>query len=70
MRAVLRLIRSPMITAEAMSIAPLVCRPAELPERLAGLAMQGITEVAFQPMGDVTRELTAFARSAGLQGTA
>lgn len=59
-----------MITAEAMSIAPLVCGPAELPERLAGLAMQGITEVAFQPMGDVTRELAAFAHAAGLQEAA
>jgi 5,10-methylenetetrahydromethanopterin reductase len=55
------------ITGEAMSITPLVCKPAELPERLDGLATQGITEVAFQPMGDVTRELTTFARAAGLQ---
>jgi len=43
-----------------------VCRPDELPARLAGLAAQGITEVAFQPMGDVARELAAFARAAGL----
>jgi len=56
-----------VITSEALSIAPLVCRPAELPERLAALARQGITEVAFQPMGDVTRELSAFAHAAGLQ---
>ena len=55
-----------VITGEAMNIAPLVCRPDELPERLGGLAAQGITEVAFQPMGDVTRELVAFARAAGL----
>src|SRR5262249_5076987 len=55
-----------VITGEALSVAPLVCRPDELPERLAGLAAQGITEIAFQPMGDVTRELTAFARAAGL----
>ena len=56
-----------VITGEAMSITPLVCKPAELPERLDGLATQGITEVAFQPMGDVTRELTTFARAAGLE---
>jgi 5,10-methylenetetrahydromethanopterin reductase len=55
-----------VITGEAMNIAPLVCRPDELPARLAGLAAQGITEVAFQPMGDVARELAAFARAAGL----
>jgi len=59
-----------VITGEAMRITPLVCRPAELPERLAVLAAQGITEVAFQPMGDVVRELTAFARAAGLQRAA
>jgi 5,10-methylenetetrahydromethanopterin reductase len=55
-----------VITSEAMNIAPLVCRPDELPERLAGLATQGITEVAFQPMGNVPRELVAFARAGGL----
>jgi 5,10-methylenetetrahydromethanopterin reductase len=62
----LNVIDRQVMTAEALSTAPLVCRPAELPERLAGLARQGITEVAFQPMGDVARELTAFARAAGL----
>ncbi len=55
-----------VITDEAMNIAPLVCRADELPQRLAGLATQGVTEVAFQPMGDVARELVAFARAAGL----
>jgi len=55
-----------VITGEAMNIAPLVCRSDELPQRLALLATQGITEVAFQPMGDVPRELGAFARAAGL----
>jgi hypothetical protein len=35
------------------------------PEHI-GLA-EKLTEVAFQPMGDVTRELTTFARAAGLQ---
>jgi 5,10-methylenetetrahydromethanopterin reductase len=30
-----------VITGVSLSIAPLVCRPAELPERLAGLARQG-----------------------------
>ena len=59
-----------VITGEAMSIAPLVCKAAELPERLANLAKQGITEVAFQPMGDVKRELTAFARAAGMRQAA
>lgn len=33
----------------------------DLAERVAGLAALGITEVAYQPMGDVPRELPAFA---------
>ncbi|MGD9891952.1 MAG: LLM class flavin-dependent oxidoreductase [Dehalococcoidia bacterium] len=37
-------------------------------ERLTQLAQQGVTEVAYQPAGpDIPRELTAFARMAGLQ---
>ncbi|MDH3680689.1 MAG: LLM class flavin-dependent oxidoreductase [Acidimicrobiia bacterium] len=55
-----------VLVGEAMSIAPLVCEPDELGERLAGLGRQGITEVAFQPMGDIERELRAFAEAAGL----
>ena len=37
--------------------------------RLRALTPAGITEVAYQPMGpDIPRELTAFARAAGLAG--
>jgi hypothetical protein len=35
--------------------------------RLDSLGAQGITEVAFQPAGDIRRELTAFARAVGLE---
>jgi 5,10-methylenetetrahydromethanopterin reductase len=39
----------------------------ELRSRLAELATRGVTEIAYQPSGpDVPRELTAFARMAGL----
>jgi 5,10-methylenetetrahydromethanopterin reductase len=39
----------------------------ELRGRLAELATRGVTEIAYQPSGpDVPRELTAFARMAGL----
>lgn len=55
-----------VLVGEAMSIAPLICEADELPERLARLGDNGITEVAFQPMGDVERELRAFATAAGL----
>lgn len=54
-----------VITPESIRIAPL-CGPAsELPGRLEALAAQGITEVAFQPMGDIERELRTFAAAAG-----
>lgn len=55
-----------VLVGEAMSIAPLVCEARALPDRLERLASQGITEVAFQPMGDIGRELRAFAAAAGL----
>ena len=55
-----------VVTPEALSITPLTCPAAELPGRLERLAGQGVTEVAFQPMGDVERELRAFAGAAGL----
>jgi 5,10-methylenetetrahydromethanopterin reductase len=56
-----------VLVAEAMAIAPLVCEARALPDRLGQLGQQGITEVAFQPMGDITRELKTFAAAAGLQ---
>lgn len=55
-----------VVTGESIGITPLTCHRAELPDRLARLADQGITEVAFQPMGDVERELRTFAQAAGL----
>lgn len=55
-----------VLTGEAMSVAPLTCRAAELPGRLERLAEQGITDVAFQPMGNVERELRTFAAAAEL----
>jgi 5,10-methylenetetrahydromethanopterin reductase len=44
--------------------------PADTGARLRALTATGITEVAYQPMGpDIPRELTAFARAAGLADT-
>jgi 5,10-methylenetetrahydromethanopterin reductase len=40
---------------------------AELPEKIAGLAAHGVTELVYQPAGsDIDRELHAFASAAGL----
>ena len=53
-----------IVTGDALAITPLTCHGAELPGRLERLAEQGITDVAFQPMGDIDRELRAFAAAA------
>jgi 5,10-methylenetetrahydromethanopterin reductase len=57
-----------VVTGDAMAITPFTCHAAEVPARLERLAGQGITEVAYQPMGDVERELETFAAAAGLTG--
>jgi 5,10-methylenetetrahydromethanopterin reductase len=57
-----------VLTPEALPVAPLLCAADELGDRLQALADQGITEVAFQPMGDIGRELRAFAQAAGIGG--
>jgi 5,10-methylenetetrahydromethanopterin reductase len=59
-----------VVTGDAMSVTPLTCYGHELPARLERLAEQGITNVAFQPMGDVARELRTFAEAAGLRKSA
>jgi 5,10-methylenetetrahydromethanopterin reductase len=42
---------------------------AQIPEKIAGLAALGVTEVVYQPAGsDIERELQAFASAAGLEG--
>lgn len=44
---------------------------AALRERIEAVAARGVTEIAYQPAGpDIPRELTAFARMAGLAGEA
>ncbi len=55
-----------VLTAASLPIAPFVCHAGEVPERMERLAAAGITEVSFQPMGDVERELHAFAAAAGI----
>jgi 5,10-methylenetetrahydromethanopterin reductase len=42
---------------------------AQLPEKIAGLAALGVTEIVYQPAGsDIERELRVFASAAGLAG--
>jgi len=55
-----------VVTGVSMHIDPLTCEASALPAKLENLAGQGITEVAFQPMGAIERELQAFAAAAGI----
>jgi 5,10-methylenetetrahydromethanopterin reductase len=55
-----------VVVAEALPMLPLVASASELPGRLEAIGASGVTEIAFQPMGDVPRELRAFAAAAGL----
>jgi 5,10-methylenetetrahydromethanopterin reductase len=58
----------PFITPELLLQLGLAGSAAAQRDRLARLAEQGVTEVAYQPAGpDIPRELTAFAAMAGLQ---
>jgi 5,10-methylenetetrahydromethanopterin reductase len=57
----------PVITGDVVRAYTFTGEAADLRARIAGLAAKGTTEIAFQPAGpDIPRELTAFARMAGL----
>jgi 5,10-methylenetetrahydromethanopterin reductase len=56
-----------VLTAETIRSTTFTGTAADLRDRLQGLAKGGATEVIYQPAGpDVDRELTAFARMAGI----
>ncbi len=55
-----------VLTPESLRFAPFVCHAGEVAERMERLAAAGITEVSFQPMGNVERELRTFAAAAAL----
>jgi 5,10-methylenetetrahydromethanopterin reductase len=56
----------PVITGDHVASFTFCGEAAQLRERLAAAADAGVTEVAFQPAGDVERELAAFADMAGI----
>ena len=55
-----------VVVGESMFLSPFTLHAPEVPERIHELEQQGITEVAFQPMGDIEREIRAFAEAADL----
>ena len=56
------------LTGDAMRLAPLIGDVDGIASRLERFAAQGVTELAFQPMGDIERELRAFASAASIDG--
>lgn len=47
----------------------LTCAAKQIPDKIAGLAALGVTELVYQPAGsDIERELRAFGSAAGLPG--
>jgi 5,10-methylenetetrahydromethanopterin reductase len=57
----------PVITGDVIRAYTFTGEAAALRARIPGLQSKGVTEIAFQPAGpDIPRELTAFARMAGL----
>ena len=54
----------PFVTGELIAATGNAYSPAELRDRLSQLEVLGATEVAYQPAGDIPRELEAFASAA------
>ena len=50
-----------IVTGDSMFVAPFIGHADEIRSKVDALATQGVTEIAFQPMGDIERELRAFA---------
>ncbi len=55
-----------VVVGDSMFLSPFTLHAPEVPKRIRELEEQGITEIAFQPMGDIEREMRAFAEAAGL----
>ena len=58
-----------VVDRQALHLSPLLCQKDELPAWLAQFEAMGVTELAFEPMGDIPAELERFARAAGLVPT-
>jgi len=55
-----------VVVGDSMFLSPFTLPEAEVKGRIDELESQGITEIAYQPMGDLEREMRAFASAAGL----
>jgi 5,10-methylenetetrahydromethanopterin reductase len=55
-----------VLVPEVLNLATVLGEPEQVRARIADFEAAGVTEVAFQPMGDIERELRAFAAANGL----
>ncbi len=56
-----------VIRGDALGLSPLLHHAGDVPGWVAGYADMGVTELAFEPMGDIPSELERFALAAGLR---
>ena len=56
-----------VVVGESMFLSPFTLHAPDVPERIEDMKKQGVTEIAFQPMGDIEREMRAFAQAANLR---
>ncbi|MEC7829110.1 MAG: LLM class flavin-dependent oxidoreductase [Actinomycetota bacterium] len=55
-----------VVVGDSMFLSPFTLHEAEVKDRIDELESHGITEIAYQPMGDIEREMKTFARAAAL----
>ncbi|MDG1197359.1 MAG: LLM class flavin-dependent oxidoreductase [Actinomycetota bacterium] len=55
-----------VITGESMFASPFTLPASDVAAKINEFTDQGVTEIAFQPMGNIERELSAFARASGI----
>ncbi len=55
-----------VLDAEALQRSPLLCRADEVPAWVERYAAMGVTELAYEPMGDIPEALERYARAVGL----
>ena len=55
-----------VVVGDSMFLSPFTLPEAEVKDRIDELESHGRTEIAYQPMGDIEREMEMFAKAAGL----
>jgi 5,10-methylenetetrahydromethanopterin reductase len=56
-----------VVVGDSMFLSPFTLHAPDVRERIEDMENQGVTEIAYQPMGDIEREIRAFAQAANLR---